>query len=47
MVMTEGKGSYLKTECGRTILDFTCGSASSLSVLSPRVPRRQDELELT
>jgi len=27
MVMTEGKGSYIKTECGRTILDFTCGSA--------------------
>ena len=47
MVMTEGKGSYLKTECGRTILDFTCGSASSLSLLSPRVPRRQDESELT
>jgi len=32
--MTEGKGSYLKTECGRTILDFTCGSASSLSPLT-------------
>lgn len=26
--MTEGKGTYIKTECGRTILDFTCGSAS-------------------
>ncbi|BGP43475.1 hypothetical protein JCM10449v2_007510 [Rhodotorula kratochvilovae] len=25
LVMTEGRGSYVKTECGRNILDFTCG----------------------
>lgn len=30
MVMTEGRGSYIKTECGRTILDLTCGSQSLL-----------------
>lgn len=28
--MTEGKGSYIKTECGRNILDLTCGSQSQL-----------------
>lgn len=36
--MTEGRGSYIKTECGRNILDLTCGSQSPLSLLLLRPP---------
>lgn len=28
MVMASGKGSYVQTECGKNLLDFTCGSQS-------------------
>lgn len=38
MVMTEGRGSYIKTECGRTILDLTCGSQS---LFAPQVVRHE------
>ncbi|GAA5901042.1 hypothetical protein JCM8208_007601 [Rhodotorula glutinis] len=44
MVMTEGKGSYLKTECGRTILDFTCGiGVTNLGHCHPGVTKQAQE----
>jgi hypothetical protein len=34
MVMSSGKGSYVQTECGRNLLDFTCGSTSIFPAVS-------------
>ncbi|BGP11439.1 hypothetical protein JCM10049v2_007346 [Rhodotorula toruloides] len=44
MVMTEGKGTYIKTECGRTILDFTCGiGVTNLGHCHPKVTKAAQE----
>ncbi|KWU45578.1 hypothetical protein RHOSPDRAFT_28732 [Rhodotorula sp. JG-1b] len=44
MVMTEGRGSYIKTECGRTILDLTCGiGVTNLGHCHPGVTKAAQE----
>ncbi|GAA6020548.1 hypothetical protein JCM10207_008665 [Rhodosporidiobolus poonsookiae] len=38
LVMTSGKGSYVQTECGRSILDLTCGiGVTNLGHCHPKV----------
>ncbi|BGP58231.1 hypothetical protein JCM8202_001488 [Rhodotorula sphaerocarpa] len=44
MVMTEGRGSYIKTECGRNILDLTCGiGVTNLGHCHPGVTKAAQE----
>ncbi|GAA5868471.1 hypothetical protein JCM3774_005390 [Rhodotorula dairenensis] len=44
LVMTEGRGSYIKTECGRNILDLTCGiGVTNLGHCHPGVTKAAQE----
>ncbi|GAA5874910.1 hypothetical protein JCM16303_004940 [Sporobolomyces ruberrimus] len=46
MVMTSGKGSYVQTECGKNLLDFTCGiGVTNIGHCHPKVTKAaQDQV---
>ncbi|GAA5915358.1 hypothetical protein JCM6882_000231 [Rhodosporidiobolus microsporus] len=44
LVMTSGKGSYVQTECGKNLLDFTCGiGVTNLGHCHPGVTKAAQE----